>query len=694
MKKRITALALACIMALGTVAIAAGTEKSITVSPMSLNVNGQAVTPTKSDGTPAEVFSYEGATYAPLRYLTELNGNQVVWNKNDPNTAKIVTTAGYTYADTVVWDGEYDVVVIGFGGAGAVASSTAADEGARVLLVEKAPEGHEGGNTRYCGQVFAYGGENEEGTYEYFQALTGQHKVPEAMLRTYTNGIAHIYDTMEKLTGIPKSGYRNLSGQGMSGAVSPEYPELPSSGTVSLTSLHEGSSDGFLWQTLRSLVTDRTDKIDVWFESPAVHLIQDPATKTILGVQVERGGKTLNIRANNGVVMTCGGFENNPEMVHDYLGLGQYNYLGTSYNTGDGIRMALEINADLWHMENYEADFGYGGTCIAAPAGERGGANATMAFASGAAIMVNGDGTRMLREDELARHGHIKQGDVWVNIRRPLKSYIICTAEKYDSVAAGIPKNAINIQKANTISELAKLIHIDPDKLSATVEQYNDFVSKGNDIIYGRAPETMAAIRGNGYYAIEVNADVLNTQGGARRNEKAEILDTAGNPIPHLYSAGEFGGICSFQYQAGGNIAECIIFGQIAGKNAAATKEALPAYQARTAVSSPLTHTPGKTSDLGVSAAEVTTGANEYLGVSHNGMGGDLQVKVTMKDGKIANVEIVKHSETPGISDGAREQVPAAIVKANSTEVDNVSGASITSRAIKEAVADALSQVK
>lgn len=350
--------------------------------------------------------------------------------------------------------------------------------------------------------------------------------------------------------------------------------------------------------------------------------------------------------------------------------------------------------ADLWHMENYEADFGYGGTCIAAPAGERGSANGTMAFASGAAIMVNGDGTRMLREDELARHGHIKQGDVWVNIRRPLKSYIICTAEKYEAVAAGIPGDAINIQKADTIAELAKLIHIDPDKLSATVNQYNDFVSKGNDIIYGRAPETMAAIRGNSYYAIEVNADVLNAQGGARRNENAEILDTAGNPIPHLYSAGEFGGICSFQYQAGGNVAECVIFGQIAGKNAAAKKESLPAYQARTAVTSPLTYTPGKTSDLGGGAAEVTTGTNEYVGVSHNGMGGDLQVKVTMENGTIAKVEIVKHSETPGISDGAREQVPAAIVKANSTKVDNVSGATITSKAIKEAVADALSQVK
>lgn len=96
MKKRITALALAALIVMGTVAVAAGTEKTITVTPMGLNVNGQVVTPTKSDGTPAEVFAYEGATYAPLRYLTEFNGNQMVWDANDPSTAKIITTAGYS----------------------------------------------------------------------------------------------------------------------------------------------------------------------------------------------------------------------------------------------------------------------------------------------------------------------------------------------------------------------------------------------------------------------------------------------------------------------------------------------------------------------------------------------------------------------------------------------------------------------
>ena len=87
MKKRITAIALALAMVMGTVALAAGGEKNISVTPMSLNINGEEATPLKSDGSAAEVFAYDGATYAPVRYLAELLGIKVEWDQND--TAKL-----------------------------------------------------------------------------------------------------------------------------------------------------------------------------------------------------------------------------------------------------------------------------------------------------------------------------------------------------------------------------------------------------------------------------------------------------------------------------------------------------------------------------------------------------------------------------------------------------------------------------
>lgn len=600
----------------------------------------------------------------------------------------------YTYADTIAWDGQYDVIVVGFGGAGATAAATAADEGAGVLLLEKAPEGEEGGNTRVAGQLFVYGNEDEEATYAHYQALMGGHDIPEAMLRTYTNTIAHMYDFVSELTGIDKSEFHDWTGSAI-GSVSPEYPEFAGSDKISINTLHDSYFDGYLWKTLRGLVTDRADKIDVWFESPATHLIQDPETKTILGVQVERDGKTLNIRATNGVVLACGGFENNPEMVADYLGLTNYNPIGGLYNTGDGLNMVLEVGADLWHMEAYEGLGFLGGSSVAVPAGERAQWKSDYNFAASASIMVAEDGNRILNEREGTRHGHINLGNVWINIRRSERSYVICTEEVFNTAKekGTIPTNARNIQSASTIAELATLIDIDPDALTATVERYNGYAADGYDPEFGRSAESMKPLTGDCFYAVEMCANVLNTQGGARRNENAEVLDTEGNPIPHLYSAGEFGGITAFQYQGGGNLAECMIFGHIAGKNAAAVKEELPTYEARQQVTSTYTYTIGTVSDIG-GDIEIELGENEYLGTSENGMGGELIVKVTMDGDKIANVELVKENETEGISDPAREQLPALIVEANSTEVDNISGATITSKAIKEAVENALSQVK
>ncbi|MEG0505160.1 MAG: twin-arginine translocation signal domain-containing protein, partial [Raoultibacter sp.] len=79
---------------------------------------------------------------------------------SSPSDGKAGSASGsYTYSDTIAWDGEYDVVIMGFGGAGAVTAHYAAKSGAKVLLVYVAPEGHEGGNTRYCGQFVAFGDE-------------------------------------------------------------------------------------------------------------------------------------------------------------------------------------------------------------------------------------------------------------------------------------------------------------------------------------------------------------------------------------------------------------------------------------------------------------------------------------------------------------------------------------------------------
>ena len=80
----------------------------------------------------------------------------------------------------------------------------------------------------------------------------------------------------------------------------------------------------------------------------------------------------------------------------------------------------------------------------------------------------------------------------------------------------------------------------------------------------------LAPIAQGPFYAIELSPSMLNTQGGPRRNEKAQIVRPDGSPIPRLFSAGELGSIYSYLYQGTGNIGECLAFGRIAGRNAAA----------------------------------------------------------------------------------------------------------------------------
>ena len=107
-----------------------------------------------------------------------------------------------------------------------------------------------------------------------------------------------------------------------------------------------------------------------------------------------------------------------------------------------------------------------------------------------------------------------------------------------------------------------------------------------------------------------------------------------------------------------------------------------------------MTHTFGTYNDLlAETKYEYELGENEYLGVSQNGMGGDVVVKVTMDGDKIAKIEVLLHGETPGTSDPAFAQIPQAIIDAQSTQVDVASGATISSKAIMEAVQNALDSI-
>ena len=136
-------------------------------------------------------------------------------------------------------------------------------------------------------------------------------------------------------------------------------------------------------------------------------------------------------------------------------------------------------------------------------------------------------------------------------------------------------------------------------------------------------------------------------------------------------------------------MAECVIFGRIAGTNAAAPKDELPPYEAQEPVQSSILYTVDYVEEN--EGDQYDLSGNEYTGIGQ-GMGGDVVVKVRTADGIIEDVQVLEHMETEGICEKAIETVPAAIVAAQSADVDVVSGATRTSNAIMEAVKDALAK--
>ena len=227
------------------------------------------------------------------------------------------------------WDYEADVVVVGFGGAGAVAAITAHDAGAKVLILEKVPVG--GGSSAASGG-FTSCPKNVDDAVTYMYALHGK-VTPKEVLQVWAEEACKIADWWDEI-GIK---YTRVSGR--SG-----FKEFP--GWSAMDNLV--SSRGGPCGKYHQLVKDRG--INVLLIVPRRELVQSSQTKEILGVLAESQGKTIAVKAKKAVVLCCGGFEFNEEMILNYMRPYPMKSIAWRYNTGDGIKMAQKVGADLWHM--------------------------------------------------------------------------------------------------------------------------------------------------------------------------------------------------------------------------------------------------------------------------------------------------------------------------------------------------------
>lgn len=479
------------------------------------------------------------------------------------------------------WDKEADVVVVGYGFAAIATAITAHDAGAKVLMLEKAPEGERGGNSRACGQ-YVFGMTPLDSAITFQTALNGDYTVPEDIVRVWAEEIGKNPDWIRSLGGDPV----NVVTPTGTGPLGIEWPDAPEAEHTEGYMEKQISGYEALWKVVEPNVKKRG--VEVLYKTPAKELVQS-CEGEIVGVLAESGGRQIYVKAKKAVVLACGGFENNQEMVRDYLTSLPYCYpFGTPYNTGDGIRMAMAVGADLWHMENIAGP---------GPGFKRPDVDyvESTSWGDNNYIYVGADGTRYINEKIGGRHGKIFLHGQWVPTPTPVPIHIIfdetvrragpvCNTNQNMGWSSIVAKeyswskdNSAEVAKgwiikADTINELAGKIKVDPAALAKTVNTYNGYCAAGNDLQWGRDPKSLKPIQTPPYYAMLITPRFTNTMGGPRKNAKAQIVRPDRTPIPRLYEAGELGSVYSFGYNGGGNVAECLGFGRIAGKNAAAEK--------------------------------------------------------------------------------------------------------------------------
>jgi succinate dehydrogenase/fumarate reductase flavoprotein subunit len=469
----------------------------------------------------------------------------------------------------------YDVIVAGYGGAGAAAAMTGHDAGARVLVLEKAPAG--GGSTAESGGSFATV-LDRDGAIEHYLAIT-EGRTPRDVLTAYVDGVVELPKWLaengcrtETLPiGHPPfprryagTAYRNKPHSGAIGERYRVYEDGVS---------HGGTS---LWHLLRGGVEKRG--IEVRLDTPVTRLLTDRGRVT--GVVAHGPGGPAEVTARTGVVLTTGGFGYSAELLREWVGAEIPAYGPPGRNDGSGLQMALEAGAALWHMNAVACGFGYrvpgldaawmsimrsfGFLLVDASASRFLAEPAVEHHAAGNALIVRdvrtGEFTRLpsylIFDDATRRAGPIVTNEAGAN------RVLTWSESNLEEVAKGW------IKRGDSVAGLARELSLPPGRLEDTVREYNRAAVDGRDE-FGRPPAEMVPLRQPPFYGIPVWPALFNTQGGPRRGAGGEVIGTDGTPVPGLFSAGELGSIWGSLYPGAGNVTEAVVFGRIAGRSAA-----------------------------------------------------------------------------------------------------------------------------
>ena len=485
---------------------------------------------------------------------------------------------------------DWDVVVVGGGNAALCAALAARETAKRVLVLERAPEDEAGGNSRFTagllrivyngaedlGRLIELSREEIErtdfGTYTADQFLDDMARVTEYRCDPDLTEIL-VKQSFPTALWMRKKGLRFTAAWGRQAfKIEGRFKFW---GGLTLEAIGGGPG---LVDSLTQIA--KKNGIEIWYSARAVSLIADDAG--VHGVVVKRAGKTTEVKAK-AVVLAAGGFQANPEWRTRYLGPGWElaKVRGTRFNTGDAIRMALDIDAAP--VGNWSGCHAVAWERNAPEFGDLAVGDQFQKHSYPWGIYINAEGKRFVDEGaDFRNYTYAKYGRVILNQPGQFAWQV------FDAKVKGQLRDEYRIKQvtkvtANTLEELVKkLDDVNADAALAEIKAYNAAVR--TDIPFnpnvkdGRCTTGLAVNKSNWantidtppFEAYAVTCGITFSFGGLRINTDAQVISTDGEPIPGLYAAGELvGGIFYFNYPGGSGLTNGAVFGKIAGTSAA-----------------------------------------------------------------------------------------------------------------------------
>ncbi|HIG44540.1 MAG: FAD-dependent tricarballylate dehydrogenase TcuA [bacterium] len=483
-----------------------------------------------------------------------------------------------------------DVVVVGAGNAALCAALAAEEKGQSVLVLERAPEAERGGNSRFTAGAMRVVYDDVSDLQQLMPELT-ESEIANTDFGAYTRD--EFYDDMGRVTqyrsdpdlteALIEGSFSTLKWMNRKGVrFMPMYGRqaFKVDGKFKfwggLTVEAWGGGEGLISQ-LHDAACKRNIRIE--YEARALKLVTDDTG--ITSVEIKRQGKTEIIRCK-AIILASGGFEANSEWRTRYLGPGWElaKVRGTRFNTGDGLKMAIDIGAAT--TGNWSGCHAVGWDRNAPEFGDLDVGDGFQKHSYPLGIMVNANGERFVDEGaDFRNYTYAKYG------REVLMQPQQFAWQVFDARVADLLRDEYRIRQAtrvqsDTLDGLAdKLEGVDGQVFLDTVLKYNNAIDAevkfDPTVKDGRGTEGLKINKSNWanpldmppYVAYQITCGITFTFGGLKVDKYAQVIDDDGHVIQGLYAAGELvGGLFYFNYPGGTGLTSGAVFGKIAGASA------------------------------------------------------------------------------------------------------------------------------